>query len=72
MNGLRQIEVITQGNEWQLVGLDDQGRVWFGTTLRTAKGRGLTWVLMDETREEPAPTSSPAPATEQRRPWASR
>jgi hypothetical protein len=72
MNGLKQIEVVTQGSDWQLVGLDDQGRVWFGTTRRTAKGRGLTWVLMDETREEPELTPAPALGAEPRRPWPSR
>jgi len=72
MNGLKQIEVITQGNEWHLVGLDDQGRVWFGTVRRTAKGRGLTWTLMDETREEPGLTPGPGAAPEPRRPWPSR
>ena len=72
MNGLKQIEVIGHGNDWQLVGLDDQGRVWFGTTRRTTKGRGLSWVLMDETPEEPALTPAPDAGTEPRRPWPSR
>lgn len=72
MNGLKQIEVIGHGNDWQLVGLDDQGRVWFGTTRRTTKGRGLSWVLMDETREEPELTPAPDAGTEPRRPWPSR
>jgi hypothetical protein len=39
MHGLKQIEVVTQGDGWHLVGLDDQGRVWFGTTRRTTKGQ---------------------------------
>jgi hypothetical protein len=30
MDGLKQIQVVTQGDGWHLVGLDDQGRVWFG------------------------------------------
>jgi hypothetical protein len=72
MNGLKQIEVVTQGNDWHLVGLDDQGQVWFGTARRTTKGRGLTWVLMDETGEEPALTQTPDSGTVQRRPWPSR
>jgi hypothetical protein len=72
MNGLKQIEVIGHSNDWQLVGLDDQGRVWFGTTRRTTKGRGLSWVLMDETREEPALAPAPDAGTEPQRPWPSR
>lgn len=61
MDGLRQIQVITQGDGWHLVGLDAEGRVWFGSPRRTAKGRMLAWVLMDESVEtEDAP---PAPIT---------
>jgi hypothetical protein len=48
MNGLKQIQVVTQGDGWHLIGLDDQGRVWFGTTRRTTKGRAIAWTLMDE------------------------
>lgn len=64
MDGLRQIQVITQGDGWHLVGLDAEGRVWFGSPRRTTKGRMLAWALMDETVEtedplQPAPISSP-------------
>lgn len=48
MRGLNQIEVVTQGDGWHLIGLDDEGQVWFGTTRRTTKGRAITWVLMEE------------------------
>jgi hypothetical protein len=48
MEGLKQIAVVTQGDGWHLVGLDDQGHVWFGTTRRTAKGRAVTWTLIEE------------------------
>ncbi len=76
MNGLKQIAVVTQGDEWHLVGLDDQGRVWFGSPRRTAKGRALSWVVMDESAEDQGPPSpSPTPPPEEgtgRRPWPSR
>jgi len=62
MDGLRQIAVVTQGDSWHLVGLDDQGHVWFGTTRRTAKGRAVTWALMDEAAEDTGPL--PAPGTQ--------
>lgn len=64
MDGLRQIQVITQGDGWHLVGLDAEGRVWFGSPRRTAKGRMLAWVLMAESveTEDPlAPMPDPAP-----------
>ena len=61
MHGLRQIEVVTQGDSWHLVGLDDQGQVWFGTTRRTTKGRAITWALMDETAEDQGPQQTPTP-----------
>ena len=51
MDGLRQIQVITQGDGWHLVGLDAEGRVWFGSPRRTAKGRMLAWIMMDESVE---------------------
>jgi hypothetical protein len=51
MDGLRQIQVVTQGDGWHLVGLDAEGRVWFGSPRRTTKGRMLAWVLMDESVE---------------------
>lgn len=52
MDGLKQIAVVTQGDGWHLVGLDDHGRVWFGTTRRTTRGRAVTWVLMDESADD--------------------
>ncbi|MFI5325804.1 MAG: hypothetical protein ACHQ7H_06190 [Candidatus Rokuibacteriota bacterium] len=62
MDGLRQIHVITQGDGWHLVGLDAEGRVWFGSPRRTAKGRMLAWILMDESVETEDPLQSvPAP-----------
>lgn len=51
MEGLRQIQVVTQGDGWHLVGLDAAGRVWFGSPRRTAKGRMLAWIMMDESVE---------------------
>ena len=48
MRGLKQIAVVTQGDGWHLIGLDDEGQVWFGTTRRTTKGRAITWALMEE------------------------
>jgi hypothetical protein len=62
MDGLRQIQVITQGDGWHLVGLDAEGRVWFGSPRRTTKGRMLAWVLMDESVETEDP-GQPAPIT---------
>ena len=64
MEGLRQIQVVTQGDGWHLVGLDAEGRVWFGSPRRTTKGRMLAWVLMDESVEigdplEPTLTAAP-------------
>jgi hypothetical protein len=64
MDGLRQIQVVTQGDGWHLVGLDAEGRVWFGSPRRTTKGRMLAWVLMDESVEvgdplPPAAVSTP-------------
>ena len=64
MDGLRQIQVVTQGDGWYLVGLDAEGRVWFGSPRRTTKGRMLAWVPMDESVEigdplEPAVTVAP-------------
>ena len=76
MHGLKQIEVVTQGDGWHLVGLDDQGRVWFGTTRRTTKGRAITWVLMDETDEDLGPQQTPGTQPPEQgigsRPWPSR
>jgi hypothetical protein len=75
MHGLKQIQVVTQGDAWHLVGLDDQGQVWFGTTRRTTKGRAVTWLLIDEaTEEEPPQTPGTPPAGEGpgRRRWPSR
>jgi len=63
MDGLRQIQVVTQGDGWHLVGLDAEGRVWFGSPRRTAKGRMLAWVLMAESMEAEDPVP-PAPAPE--------
>lgn len=64
MDGLRQIQVVMQGDGWHLVGLDAEGRVWFGSPRRTTKGRVLAWTLMDESMEtedplQPVPTSAP-------------
>jgi hypothetical protein len=64
MEGLRQIQVITQGDGWHLVGLDAEGRVWFGSPRRTAKGRMLAWVMMNESVEaedtlQPVPLVTP-------------
>jgi hypothetical protein len=60
MAGLKQILVVMQGDGWHLVGLDDHGRVWFGTTRRTTRGRAIAWTLMDEgVDSEPQPTSGP-------------
>ena len=58
MTGLRQIQVITQGDGWHLVGLDAEGQLWFGSPRRTANGRAISWILMDEATDvlEPAPT----------------
>ena len=76
MHGLRQIQVIMQGDGWHLVGLDAEGQVWFGSPRRTSKGRALTWTLMDESveNEGPRPTSAPPPPEEGpgRRPWPAR
>ncbi len=73
MDGLRQIQVITQGDGWHLVGLDAEGQCWFGSPRRTAKGRKIAWVLMEESveSEEPAPTMSPEPLDQgvAGRPW---
>jgi hypothetical protein len=73
MNGLKQIQVVTQGDGWHLIGLDDQGRVWFGTTRRTARGRGIAWTLMEEGADaEPPPTSAPQPPEAGPGRWPSR
>ncbi len=61
MEGLRQIAVVTQGDGWHLVGLDDQGRVWFGATRRTTKGRAVSWTLMDEAAEDTGAVAAPGP-----------
>ncbi len=63
MDGLRQIQVVTQGDGWHLVGLDAEGRVWFGSPRRTAKGRLLAWVLMDESVEVDDPLQPASIAT---------
>ena len=76
MHGLKQIEVVPQGDGWHLVGLDDQGQVWFGTTRRTRKGRAVTWVMMDETAEDEGrqqtPGTQPPEQGTEHRPWPSR
>jgi len=75
MHGLKQIQVLPQGDSWHLVGLDDQGQVWFGTTRRTTKGRAITWTPMDETADDegPQPTSgTPPPEEGIERRWPSR
>jgi hypothetical protein len=76
MNGLKQIVVVTQGDGWNLLGLDDQGRVWFGSPRRTTRGRSLTWALMDESAEEDPPAEPtatvPTPAEGGARPWPSK
>jgi hypothetical protein len=76
MEGLRQIQVVTQGDGWHLVGLDAEGRVWFGSPRRTTKGRMLAWVLMDESVEIGEPLEPTALATHEtlgspvaERPW---
>ncbi len=70
MHGLKQIQVVSQGDSWHLVGLDEQGQVWFGTTRRTTKGRGITWSVIDEAAEDQGP---PPPVEEKKgRPWPSR
>jgi hypothetical protein len=46
-----------------LVGLDAEGRVWFGSPRRTTKGRMLAWVLMDESVEIGEPLEPTALAT---------
>ena len=63
MDGLRQIQVVTQGDGWHLVGLDTEGRVWFGSPRRSAKGRMLAWVLMDESVEVDDPLQPASIAT---------
>jgi hypothetical protein len=68
MDGLRQIQVITQGDGWHLVGLDAEGRVWFGSPRRTAKGRMLAWVLMDESVETEDAPQAPITAPERLEP----
>jgi hypothetical protein len=66
MHGLKQIEVVTQGDSRHLVGLDDQGQVWFGTTRRITKGRAI----IDETAEDQgSQQTSPTPPPEDRT-WA--
>jgi hypothetical protein len=76
MDGLRQIEVVMQGDGWHLVGLDAEGRCWFGSPRRTTKGRTLAWILMDESveSEEPPPTMTAEPLGEKLagRPWPSK
>jgi hypothetical protein len=74
MQGLKQIQVVTQGDAWHLIGLDEQGRLWFGTIRRTTKGRAVTWTPIDETAEDeaPPPTSAGPPPEEGRRRWPSR
>lgn len=73
MNGLKQIVVVTQGDGWNLLGLDEQGRVWFGSPRRTTRGRSLTWALMDESAEEEsvaeATTTALPPMEGAARPW---
>ena len=64
MDGLRQIQVITQGDGWHLVGLDAEGRVWLGSPRRTAKGRMLAWALMDESVESEDAPQAPITAPE--------
>lgn len=72
MHGLKQIEAVTQGDGWHLVALDDQGRVWFGMTHRTNKGRAINWTLMDEDAiEDQGPPQPPEESTPRRR-WPSR
>ena len=74
MEGLRQIQVVTQGDGWHLVGLDAEGRVWFGSPRRTTKGRMLAWVLMDESVEigEPLEPTALAPHETNESPVAER
>jgi hypothetical protein len=72
MQGLQQIQVVSQGDGWHLVGLDDRGQVWFGTTRRTTKGRAITWSVMDEAAEDQGPLPTPPVQEEKRRPWPSR
>jgi hypothetical protein len=75
MDGLRQIAVVMQGDGWNLLGLDAEGRVWYGSPRRTTKGRSLTWALMDESAEEdPEPESAAAlpPTGGAGRAWPSR
>lgn len=76
MQGLRQIQVIQQGDGWHLVGLDAEGQVWFGSPRRNSKGRTVAWTLMDESVEDdaPAPTGAAQPPEEGpgRRAWPTR
>jgi hypothetical protein len=72
MHGLKQIQVVPQGDGWHLVGLDEQGQVWFGTTRRTTKGRATTWSVMDESAEDQGPPPTPPVREEKRWPRSSR
>ncbi len=72
MHGLKQIQVVPQSDSWHLVGLDEQGQVWFGTTRRTTKGRAITWSVMDESAEDPGPPPTPPVPEEKRWPRSSR
>jgi hypothetical protein len=75
MDGLRQIAVVTQGDGWNLLGLDAEGRVWYGSPRRTTKGRSLTWALMDESPEEDheaEPAAALPPVEGAGRNWPSR
>jgi hypothetical protein len=75
MDGLRQIAVVAQGDGWNLLGLDAEGRVWYGSPRRTTKGRSLTWALMDESPEEDQeaePAAALPPVEGAGRNWPSR
>jgi hypothetical protein len=49
MDGLVQIEILGKGEGWSLVGLDREGRVWYGTILSAGPGRRrVRWVRMEE------------------------
>ena len=49
MDGLVQIEILGKGEGWSLVGLDRNGRLWYGTVVSAGPGRRrVRWAKMEE------------------------
>jgi hypothetical protein len=49
MNGLKQIQVVGDARAWNVIGLDEQGVLWFGAQRSEGSHRyAVTWTRIHE------------------------